>query len=131
MSAAWIDEDGNVKQLDSKAVPPETLTASDVGDLERLARTINAVREELAEIKRRWSPRVTYFRDQAVTATTTTVIRLEHGFGGRVNWEVAHWAPSVAGTEVRLGQHAETDADTLCLASGAAGTVTVRVEEAG
>lgn len=131
MSAAYFDVDGNVVQLDGKASPDEVATAADVADPEKLARMVTALRRDVAELKRRWNPRKTYFRDQVVTASTTTKIRLEHGFGGRVNFWPCDWKPTVAGTEARIERHGDSDDNTLVVVSNAAGTVTVLVEAAG
>lgn len=130
MSTAIVN-DGRVRQLDARADTPVVVTAADVTDAEKLSRMLQQALRDVEDMKRRWNPRVVYFQDLAVTATTTTVIRLEHGFGGRVNWEVSRWDASVAGTGVRIEEHADTDNGALCLVSGAAGTVTIRVEEAG
>lgn len=130
MSAAYTDG-STVTQLDGKAAPDLVVTAEDVKDSEKLARMLQGALKDLAELKRRWNPRVMYFRDLAVTATTTTIIRLEHGFGGRVNWEIVRWDANVAATAPRIDEDSSTDANALCLVSGVAGTVTIRVEAAG
>lgn len=131
MSAAYFDSDGNVVQLDGRAEADESVTPEDVKDAEKLARMVATLRKDVAELKRRWHPRRTYFRDQAVTASTTTKIRLEHGFGGRVNFWPCDWKPTVAGTEPRIEKHDDTDDNTLVVTSNAAGTVTILVEQAG
>lgn len=131
MGTAAVESDGTIRQLDGRAEPEAVVTEADVQDAAKLARMVQALQRDVAALKRAWAPRVMYFRDVAVTATTTTVIRLTHGFGGRVNWSVVRWDASSAGVEVRIDEDSGTDADTLCLTSGAAGTVTIRVEEAG
>jgi hypothetical protein len=131
VSTAVVESDGEVRQLDGKAGTPIVVTAEDVQDPAKLARMLQTAMRELAELRRRYNPRVTYLRDVAVTNTGAVLYRFAHGFGGRVNWYVAQWDPASVGTEVRLDQHADTDANTLVLVSGASGRVTVKVEEAG
>jgi hypothetical protein len=130
MGAAYVDSDGNVVQLDSGGGPPEVVRPEDVADDTKLARMVERILKSIAQLERRWDPEKRWFRDVTVDATGTTKYRLEHGLGGRVNWYVAHW-DGAAGVEVRVDQHADTDSDTLVLVSGAAGTVTILVEEAG
>lgn len=131
MPAAIVQSDGLVRQLDTRAGEPIVVTSEDVKDPEKLARLLQQALRENAELRRRYAPRVLYFRDQAVTATTTTPIRLTHNFNGKVNWSVVRWGGSAAGSSYGLDEHADTDANTLVLVSGVAGTATIRVEEAG
>lgn len=128
MSTTIITPDGKVKQLDRRPGATQQLTVADVQDPEKLARELNALRSDAAERKRTWSPRIYYFRDVVVDATGTTIYRLRHKFGGRVNFEVASWTGVAAPA---LSLDASTDGNTLALVSKSAGTVTVRVEEAG
>ena len=131
MSAAIVENDGSVRQLDTRAGEQINVTSEDVKDVEKLARLLQQALRENAELRRRWAPRELYFRDQAVTATTTTKIRLTHNFGGKVNWTVARWDGSAAGASYGIDEHADTDANTLVLVSSVAGTATIRVWEAG
>lgn len=131
MSAAIIESDGEVRQLDSRASAQIVITSDDVKDAERLARLLQQALRENAELRRRWMPRELYFRDQAVTATNTTKIRLVHNFGGKVNWAVVRWDGSAAGSSYGIDEHTDTDANTLVVVSSVAGTATIRVWEAG
>lgn len=131
MPAAIVHNDGVIRQLDTRAGEPIVVTSDDVKDMEKLARLLQQALRENAEIRRRWAPRELFFRDQAVTATTTTKIRLTHNFNGKVNWAVVRWDGSAAGSSFGIDEHADTDANTLVLVSSVAGTATVRVWEAG
>lgn len=131
MSAAIIESSGTVRPLDARAGEQINVTADDVKDPDKLARLLQQALRENAEMRRRWAPRELYFRDQAVTATTTTKIRLTHGFGGKVNWTVVRWDGSAAGSSYGIDEHSDTDANTLVIVSSVAGTATIRVWEAG
>ena len=131
MPAAIVQNDGVIRQLDTRAGEPIVVTSDDVKDVEKLARLLQQALRENAEIRRRWAPRELFFRDQAVTATNTTKIRLTHNFNGKVNWAVVRWDGSAAGSSYGIDEHADTDANTLVLVSSVAGTATIRVEEAG
>ena len=131
MSAAAVNSDGAVMQLDGRAPSASTLTADDVKDADKLARLVNELRDRLAEVERAWSPRRTYFRDVVVTATAATKIYLHHNFAGRVNWWVARWDGAAAATAPAIDEDAETDANQLVLVSGVAGTATICVEASG
>lgn len=131
VSAAIIERSGEVRQLDTRAGEQINVTSEDVKDPEKLARLLQQALRENAENRRRWAPRELYFRDQAVTATTATKIRLSHGFDGKVNWTVVRWDGSAAGSSYGIDEHADTDANTLVLVSSVAGTATIRVWEAG
>lgn len=130
MSAARVDVDGKVYQLDSRRPRAVTPTAADVKDHEKLARLLADTMEQAHAADRRANPRRIDFEDKAVTATTTTKIPLEHNFGTRVRWWVVGWDASAAGTAPALDEDSDTDENTLVLVSGVAGTVTIRVEEA-
>jgi hypothetical protein len=131
VSAAYVDSFGDVVKLDGRADVPINVTADDVQDADKLARMLQTALREIAMLRRRWNPDVLFFRDRTVDATAATKYRLAHQFAGRVNWYVAKWDPTVAGTEVRLDEHADTDENTLVLVSAAAGVVTIKVEAAG
>lgn len=131
MSAAYATNSGQVVQLDAKSSPEEVLTPEDAADPEKLSKLLMRALKDIADLKRRWNPRVMYFRDIAVTATATTKVNFEHGFAGRVNWAVYKWDANVAGTPASVEEDPSTDANTLVLVSGAAGIITLRVEESG
>jgi hypothetical protein len=131
MPSAIVQSDGLVRQLDARAGEPIVVTSEDVKDAEKLARLLQQALRENAELRRRWAPRELYFRDQAVTATTATKIRLTHNFNGKVNWAVVRWDGNAAGSSYGIDEHADTDANTLVIVSSVAGTATIRVWEAG
>lgn len=128
MSAAIVEKDGSIRQLDAKAGEEINVTADDVKDPQLLARMLQTALRELAELKREWRPRRLYFRDLVVDASGTTKYRLTHNFGGKVNYYVAA-VDSSGWFDVRT--HADTDANALVLTSNNNTTITVLVEEAG
>ncbi len=125
--SAVIAKTGEVRALDGKAGPPVNVTTEDVQDPATLARMLQDARRELAELRRLWRFRPRFYKDLAVDGTGTTVYQVAHNFGGGVFWWPVKWSPSVAGTEVRISEHADTDESTLRFVSGAAGTVTICV----
>lgn len=127
--SANVNDAGEVKQLDRKAEPIEQVTEEQVQDSPRLARLLMGLLRDVADLKRRWSPRRIDFEDRVVDGTATTKYRFAHGLDGRVRWSVVGWKDAVAGHG--LVQHEDTDDGTLVLISYVAGTVTVRVEIAG
>lgn len=129
MSHAVIPPAGPPRQLDRQPEPDEQVTEYEVKDASKLARLFTRVLRDVAEIRRRWAPRVVDHRDVAVDATGSTVYRFPHGFGGRVNWWPVDFVGGTYGAA--LIRHESTDNDTLCLVSNEAGTVTIRIEEAG
>jgi len=133
MSAAYSTADGDLVQLDGKTDGPIVVTPSDVQDPEKLARMLQDALRGVAEQKRLFAPRQRklYVRDRAVTNGGVLVI--EHGFGGRVNFRVERWVPqSVAGTPFAIEViDSQTDENTITLYSGADGTITICVSEAG
>ena len=64
-----------------------------------------------------------------VDATGTTVYRIDHGFKARVNWWPIDFTGGTYGPAFM--RHSDTTEDTLCIVSNEAGTVRIRVEEAG
>jgi hypothetical protein len=131
MSAAYVRSDGTVIQLDGKRAPDAVITAQDVENAEKLARMVQDLARRIAVLERGWGPARLFFRDLAVTSTTTDVTRLEHGLGGLVNWSVVRWRPTTPGDAVTVAEHADTDEDTLCIVSGTEGVVSLLVELAG
>lgn len=122
----------NMRTLDGKTEPEETITAADVSDSQKLARLLTRVVKALASQRRRFHPRWTVFEDVKVDATGTTKYRLVHNFDGLIRWSVVGWkatAPGAGGSEI--DQHVDSDEDTLVIVSARAGTVAIRVEEAG
>lgn len=128
--AARITSAGRVYQLDRAAEPDEIITEEDAKDAPKLARLLVRILRDLADIKRRFFPRRIDFEDRAVTSGD--VLRLTHGFGGRVRWWVVEWQPTTPG-DVALFERATsgTNTNTLALAVGNSGTATLRVESAG
>lgn len=129
MSAARIEEDGKVVQLDRPAVPDEVVTEQDVQDAPKLARMLLRLLKDVATLKRRWWPDRLDYEDIPCVAGET--IRLNHGFGGRVRWWQVEWAGTGVGTFGGFEQTADTDANTLVLLVVDNGTASIRVEKAG
>lgn len=120
---------GPVRRLDRASEPDERVTVDDLKSPDYLARLLMRILRELADLRRRWWPKRIDVEDRDVDGTGSTKYRFPHGFGGRVRWWVVDWsgASSVAG----LMRHSDSDNNTLVLVSWVAGTVTVRIEEAG
>lgn len=120
---------GQTRQLDRQAEPDEQVTPEYVADQERMARLLMRILRDLALMKRRFWPRRADHEDRVVDGTGTTKYRFPHGYNGRIRWFPVDWSGATAGP--RLVRHADTDNNTLVLVSYTAGTVTLRVEEAG
>lgn len=116
-----------VTQLDRSA-EPDVVTPEEVNDATRLARLIKRVLRDLAGLLRRWAPDRIDFEKQAVDATGTTLYSFQHDFEGTVRWWVVDWTGAAAPA---LSKHETTTDRTLVLVSYVAGTLTLRVEEAG
>ena len=127
MSAAKVDSDGTVTQLDGRAPARVTIAAKDVQDPQTLAQILQDHEDRLADLERAWRPRRLYFRDVTVDATNTKKFYFHHGFGGRVNFFFGDAATGYAD----LRRHSDTDADTLVVTSANVCTLTLLVEEAG
>lgn len=129
MSHAIVQANNTVRQLDRQAEPDEQVTEYEVKDASRLARVVMRLLRDVAALRRSWSPKVVDHRDRVVDGTGTTVYRFPHGFGGRVNWWPVDWVSAAAGP--RLVRDPSSDNETLALVSYTAGTLTLRIEEAG
>lgn len=130
MSAAKVASDGTLYSLDGRAAPDEVMTSEDAKDPEKIARVLGRLLKENAELRRRWNPRRVDFEDVAVS-TAGAVVSLQHGFAGRVRWWPVGWQSAASTAPYLREDTAASTADTLVLKSYVAGTVTVRVEEAG
>lgn len=129
MSAAYF-ANGKMVQLDSKADTDVVVTPDDVKDPEKLARLLQQALRENAEERRQWKPSRIFFRDLSVTTLGT--YRLEHRFGGRVNYYVARWVPAATGDAALFEViEAQTTEDVLTLFASSDGTATICVQEAG
>lgn len=127
--SAVIKTDGSIRQLDKAIQPPEQVTEEQVKDSHRLSRLLMSILRDVVSLKRRWSPPFIDFEDVVVDGTGTTKYRFPHRFGGRVRWHSVGWKSATAGA--RLVEHSDTDGNTLVLVSYTAGTLTLRVQEAG
>lgn len=130
MSAARVDSDGTVTQLDRGATPGENLSEQDVADVPKLTRLLIRLVADVAALKRRFWPARLDFEDLEVDGTGTVKYRFEHGFGGRARWWVVS-TRATSGVSAMLEEHADTDQDTLVLVSYSACTIDLRVEQAG
>lgn len=131
MSAARIDSAGLVKVLDGRAEPDEVITAEDVQDAPKLARLFARTLSMVASLRRAWAPRRIDFEDVPVS-TLAAEVSLAHGFNGRVRWWICGWQSSGTTAPIlRESTATVSDANTLVLQSYVAGTVCIRVEEAG
>lgn len=126
MSHAVVQVD-RVRQLDRVQEPDEHLTEEDL-EPARLTRRLMAMLRDLKLLSRLWRPRVVDHWDIEVDGSGTTVYRLPHGFGVRVNWWVVD---ATAGAQAGIEKDPSSDSNTLCLIATVAGTVSVRIEESG
>jgi hypothetical protein len=130
MSTAKVDSDGLVTVLDGRAEPEDVVTEEDVKDTAKLARILARLLSSVAILRRRFAPRRIDFEDVTVS-TAGASVSLQHGFPGRVRWYVCGWQ-SAASTAPYLREDTDNSTDqVLVLLSYVAGTVCVRVEEAG
>lgn len=127
--AARIEASGRVYQLDRPAEPDEVVTEEDVQDASKLARLLLRILKDLALIRRRFFPRRITFANRAVTAGSQ--LRLSHKFGTAVEYWVVKWRPASPTDSPVFDYSTDTDADTLVLDVGNAGTVSFRVESGG
>lgn len=127
---------GKIRQLDTKREPDELITSDQLEDKPRVARWLTQILRDLETLKRRWAPRRIDHEDVEVDATggdgiDATKFRFAHGFVGRVRWWIVDWQGSAAPFLVRHDGIDGTDKNTLVLRSYVAGTVSIRIEEAG
>jgi hypothetical protein len=127
--SAVFPTSGNVRQLDRSSQPDDQVTEEQVQDPKQLARLVQDHRKAVAALKRRWQPIFVEHEDVSVDGTGTTKYRFPHKLGKRVRWWPVDWADATAGP--RLVKDDDTDEDTLVLVSYTAGTLTLRIEEAG
>jgi hypothetical protein len=129
VSAARIESDGKVRQLDGKAEPAEVFNEEDAKDSAKVARQMARLLREVAALRRQYVTRRIDFEDVTVGSGGASVT-LEHGFGGRVVWWVVDWA-DVGGVSHNFAKSPATTDNTLVLYSYISGTATIRVEAAG
>jgi len=128
--SAIIDKNGDVRQLDRQGEPPERITPEQWQDVSRMTRLLTDMLRQVVVFQRRFWPLRIDYEDRTVDATGTTLYRFPHGFGGRVRWWVVDWTGG-GGFPPDLARHSSSNDDTLVLVSGVAGTMTLRIEEAG
>lgn len=127
--AARIAASGKVTQLDRPAEPDEMVTEEDVQDASKLARLLMRILKALALIQRRFFPRRLTFTNRTVAAGDT--LRLSHRFGVEVEYWVVKWRPASPTDSPVFDYSTDSDADTLVLDVGNAGTVSIRIESGG
>lgn len=118
------------RSLDARAQPEEVVADTDVSEVPKLTRLLTRILRDVADLKRRFAPRVHTYINLDVDNTGTTVYRLAHRFGGPVAWSPVEWVTSSAAGP-SLEEHASGDKDTLAIVSHVAGRVAIRVEELG
>jgi len=124
-----VPVNGVVRALAKPVEPSEEVTAEQASDAPRAARLFMRLLRDIATLRRRWSPLRVDHEDRVVDATGTTLIRFPHELGTS---SVRYWAVRWSGaTAPCLRVDASSDARTLVLTSTVAGTVTLRIEEAG
>lgn len=130
LSTAVVPATGVLRQLDKPSSATERVAAKDVESAETLARILQELRDEVANLRRRWEPRAIVFEDIAA-GTLGAKVTLPHNFGGRVRWTLVGWQSSLTNAPVLREDTAATTSNVLVLESYTAGTATIRVEEAG
>ena len=126
---ARVASDGTVTQLGARAAPAEVFTEEDAKDPAKAAKVIARLLAEVAELRRRFSPRRIDFH--SVTVAVGSYTPLQHNFSGAVSWWVIGWQSTGAGNATQFIDTDFSDANTLTLFSGESGIATIRVEEAG
>lgn len=96
MSAARIDTAGRVTVLDGRAEPDETVTEQDVQDAPKLAKLLARLLQNVASLRRTFSPRRIAYEVAAGSAGALT--QLAHNFVGRVRWHVSGWQTTATPT---------------------------------
>ena len=126
--SANVPLNGSPRQLDRRPEPPTQVTEEQAADAGRLARLLMTLLRDTALLRRRWMPHRLDYEDRAVDDTGTTKYRFTHLFGARVRWWVVDWDGAASPA---LTKDADTTDDVLVLTSTSAGTMTLRIEEAG
>jgi len=133
MSTVVVPARGQIRRLDRPVEPSENVTEEDLKQPSKVVELFLRLLRNVATLLRRWWPRRIDYED-FVLDSGGTEYRFPHGFKARVRWLVVDWLPDTPGVPHQLERVAgtgKTDDQTLVLASGAAGVVTLRVEEAG
>lgn len=133
MSASVATQDGRIRKLDKPTEASEVITAADVQDAEKLARLMQELKSQVADLAGRWNPRVIDFERVPTTGTggAPVALRLAHSLNGRVRYWVTGWESPSAFSLNFIENTAQTDANTLVLTMYCTGTISVRIEEAG
>lgn len=127
--SAIVDKNNSIRPLDKAVEPLERVTPEQWTDVPRMTRLLTQILRDIAQLKRRFWPLRIDHQDRVVDASGTVLHRFAHGFGGRVRWWVVDWTDATL--PPLLVRHSSSNNDTLVLTSGVAGTVTIRIEEAG
>lgn len=129
--SANIDAAGKVKPLERSIQPSEQITGEDAKDAVNVARAMMRILRDVAQLKRRWMPKRVDFEGVAVDKTGQKKFSLRHNLGGPVRWWVVDWETNEPLRPSPALIRVASDDTTLTLVSYAAGTVTLRIEEAG
>lgn len=84
--SANIDAQRTVRLLDGQREPDDVITPEDVQDPQKLSRMVGEMKRQLAVLARQWRPRRIDY--EGVTVSSSSSVRLRHGFGGRVRYSV-------------------------------------------
>ncbi len=132
-SIVTTDALGNsvVKQIVPTVARRERITEADITNPTKALEVITRIDNGLAEVQRTAPGDFMAFEDQACS-TAGTALRLEHHFGRRVEWQVTRWTRTTPGGTHGLEERltagvADSDDNTLVLASYVAGIATIRV----
>ena len=131
--SANIRADGESLQLDKRAASQDLVRPEDVTDASKLARMISRSADEIAAVKRRWSPRRVDFEGIVTAGTINDPQRfaLAHNLNGPVRWWIVRLTNPTGASNTLLVEVDGTDENTLVLDAYFPATITLRVEEAG
>lgn len=130
MSHAVVPANGTPRSLDGSSQPNEVITPKDVADPMRVVRLFQKLLASFSGLLRLWQPRIIDFQDRTFLGDGTTVYRLEHKFGAKVNLWAIRWDSGGAGSFIYSFVQGD-DLNTSAFVTFVAGKGTIRIEEAG
>lgn len=107
---ARIDSDGVTAILGGIRALDEVVSEEDAGDTKKLAELLTRMKKDVAALQQQWRPRAIDFAD--VPLSSSAAVRLRHGFGGRVRYQVLDTSVG-GGLSPVLATRSSTDDDTL------------------
>ncbi len=126
--SANVPAQGAARQLDRTVEPEAQITTQEIANPERVVRLFARLLGDVAQLKRLWRARRLDYEGRTVLGDGTTRYRFEHLIGGSIRFWIVDWDGD---DPPNLRRHASSDSSTLVLTSTSAGTMTLRIEEAG